>query len=123
VVLHFFHVTRFEEFPYEPEKPLILDALAENTNHHVMVDIIEKRFDIALDKPLTAGEAVLYLAQRRVTAFVRTETVRGIFKTAFVNGFQQCCRPFYMTENCPRCVTAETDQDGRAKTSQTFNDG
>ena len=54
-----------------------------------MVDVVKEAFDISLDEPFAAGKSVLNHPQCGVATPVRPETMRGVFKAAFVDGFQQ----------------------------------
>ena len=84
-----FHVARVQEFPNQAQETLIFDSFAENANHDIMVNVVEEAFNISFHKPFTSNKAVLNHPQRRVTASIRAEAVRGALKTDFVNCFQQ----------------------------------
>ena len=54
-----------------------------------MVDVVEKAFDVSFNEPFAPNKSVLNHSQCGVTTPVRPESVGSVFKTAFVDGFQQ----------------------------------
>ena len=56
-----FQITRSQEFPYQAEEFLVVDAFRQNFHHGVVVDIVEEAFDVSLYKPLHPGKAGLNL--------------------------------------------------------------
>ena len=84
-----FHISCVEKFTDKAQKTLIFNSLAKDANHDIMIDIVEEAFNISFHKPLAPGKAILNHSQSRVTASIRSEAMGGVFKTVFIDGFQQ----------------------------------
>ena len=54
-----FHISCVEKFTDKAQKTLVLNPLAKNADHDIMVDIVEEAFNISLNKPLTSGEDIV----------------------------------------------------------------
>lgn len=66
-----------------------MDSSAKDSYKYRMVDVIEERFDIALNKPSGPAEIPLQLRKRRMTASVGPKTVGIIGEGRFIDSFQQ----------------------------------
>ena len=84
-----FHISCVEKFTDKAKKSLILNSLAKNANHDIVVDVVKEAFNISFHKPFTSRKAILNHSQSCVTAFVGPKAMGGILKAAFINGFQQ----------------------------------
>ena len=81
-------VSRFQEFPYQTDKTVIRNALPQDSDKYIMVDVVEEPFDVALDKPFRPVERLLNMKQCGMAAPFGSETVRGGLEMSLVNGFQ-----------------------------------
>lgn len=46
------HNTGFKPFSYQSQKRLIIDAIFEHTDHPIMINVVEKPFDVRLNNPI-----------------------------------------------------------------------
>ena len=59
-----------------------------SANKTYLVDVIEKSFDVAFNKPFSSAKCLLNLSQCSMTTPIRSESMRGIFKLPLINCFQ-----------------------------------
>ena len=56
-----FDIACFQKLPHQPDKAVVCDAFFQNSDKHIMVDVIEKSLNVALDKPLGRSKILLHL--------------------------------------------------------------
>jgi hypothetical protein len=83
------HVPSLQERRQQPEKPLILELLTEDPEHHFMIYTVQTLRHIALNEPCHAFPMLRDLPQRRVTAPPRTEAMGVRAALRFVVRLQQ----------------------------------
>src|SRR2546429_2899262 len=75
VVLPVLQVPGVQHAAHQPEKPLVVEVLGQDREHHVVVEAPETVGDVSLDEPGRPGPVVGYLGQRRVATPTGTEPV------------------------------------------------
>ena len=84
MILPVFHVSGFEKFGDKPNKFSVFYFLRQKIEQNTVVNIIEKGFDVAFDKPFCSVEIFTHLLQCAVTTSFWSETVRKVNENRLV---------------------------------------
>ena len=87
-VFPLFQVTRFQEFSYQSQKPLIVDAFTKNAYENIMVDVVKESLDVTLYEPSCSRTSLLQGSHSSMTPSVWSKTMRAILKVSLVNCFE-----------------------------------
>ena len=75
MIFPIFHISCFQKFVNELNKPCVLDFFSDHTDQYMMIYVVEAAFNIPFDKPACATKFSLDTLQRSMTASVRAESV------------------------------------------------